>query len=84
MKPLFNADCVLCHGPTRADGNYRMDTYAAVTREAQSLSVRSGVVETTQPGHSMYPYWSGSEATRQAKAATVLSWVVTYRAQEKR
>jgi len=84
LKPLFASDCVLCHSPSRADGDYRMDTYAQVMREVRVGDEASALVMSTQPGHKMYPYWSGNDATRRAKAALMRSWVVTYRALEKR
>lgn len=74
----------MCHGGGRADGNYRMDTYAQVMAAVRPGSASSALVVTTQPSGRMYRYFSGSTATRQAKAAEVLSWVVTYKAQENR
>jgi hypothetical protein len=84
MKPLFQSDCVICHGAGRADGNYRMTTYAQVMTAVRPGSASSLLVSVTQPGGSMYRYWSGSSTTRAAKAAQVRSWVVTYSAQETR
>jgi hypothetical protein len=84
MKPLFQSDCVTCHGTTRADGNYRMSTYAQVMTAVRAGSASSTLVSVTQSGGSMYRYWSGSTATRAAKAAQVRSWIVTYNAQENR
>jgi hypothetical protein len=84
MKLLFQADCVSCHGSGRADGNYRMTTYAQVMTKVKAGSASSSLVSVTQAGGSMYRYWSGSSATRQNKAAQVRSWVVTYNAQETR
>jgi hypothetical protein len=84
MKPLFASDCVTCHGGSRVDGNYRMNTYAQVMTAVRAGSASSPLVTTTQQNGRMYRYFSGSSATRQSKAAQVLSWVVTYRAQETR
>ena len=84
MKALFTSDCVACHGSSRADGNYRMTTYPQVMAAVRAGSASSILVSVTQSNGSMYRYWSGSTATRQAKAAQVRSWIVTYNAQENR
>ncbi len=84
LKALFQSDCISCHGPGRADGNYRMTTYAQVMSAVRAGSASSKLVTTTAQNGSMYRYWSGSTATRQAKAAQVRSWVVTFNAQENR
>ena len=78
MRPLFASDCLYCHGGYRVDDGYSMSTYADVIRDL------SGVVNTTQPGKKMYPYWSGSEATRLAKAELTRRWVQVYNAQRTR
>ena len=84
MRPLFQSDCVTCHGSGRADGNYRMTTYGQVMAAVRAGSPSSLLVLDTQPGGSMYRYWSGSNSTRSAKAAQVRSWIVTFNAQENR
>jgi mono/diheme cytochrome c family protein len=84
VKALMQSDCVICHGPSRADGNFRAATYAQVMTAVRAGSASSKLVTVTQSNGSMYRYWSGSTATRQSKAAAVRSWVVTYNAQENR
>jgi hypothetical protein len=84
MKPLFASDCVVCHGPTRADGNYRMSTYAQVMTAVRPGSVSSILIAVTQSNGRMYRYFSGSAATRQTKADQIRAWIVTYNAQETR
>jgi mono/diheme cytochrome c family protein len=84
MKQLFASDCVLCHGPSRADGNYRMSTYAQVMTAVRAGNASSDLIQITQPTGRMYRYFSGSTATRQAKASQIRSWIVTYKAQETR
>lgn len=84
MKALFQSDCVSCHGLSRVSGNYRMTTYAQVMTAVRAGSASSILVGVTQSGGSMYRYWSGSTATRQAKAAQVRAWIVTDNAQENR
>jgi hypothetical protein len=78
MRQLFAADCVYCHGGYRVDDGYSMNTYEEVIRDL------TGVVNTTQPGKKMYPYWSGSEATRRVKADMARRWVEVYKAQKTR
>jgi mono/diheme cytochrome c family protein len=85
MKQLFAADCVVCHGPSRADGNYRMSTYAQVMAAARPGNASSLLIAVTDPGGGrMYRYFSGSTTTRQAKANQIRNWIVTYNAQENR
>lgn len=84
MKALFQSDCVLCHGSGRVDGNYRMTTYTQVMAAVRAGSASSLLVSVTQPGGSMYRYWTGTNTTRSGKAAQVRSWIVTYNAQENR
>ena len=78
MRQLFAADCQYCHGGYRVDDKYSMNTYEEV------ISDLSGVVNTTQPGKKMFPYWSGSEATRRAKAEMARKWVQVYGARRTR
>jgi hypothetical protein len=84
LRPIFATDCVVCHGSGRADGNYRMTTYAQVMTAVRAGSAASRLVVVTQPGGSMYRYFTGTTTARQTKAAQVRSWVVTYNAQENR
>ncbi len=84
MKALFSSDCVVCHGSARADANYRVTTYAQTMALVRPGNASSRLVTATQQNGSMYRYFSGGSATRQAKAALVRSWVVTYNAQETR
>jgi hypothetical protein len=78
MRQLFAADCQYCHGGYRVDDGYSMNTYEEVIKDL------SGVVNTTQPGKKMFPYWSGSEATRLAKAEMARKWVQVYGARKTR
>jgi mono/diheme cytochrome c family protein len=84
MKSIFAADCVPCHGIGRADAGYRMTTYAQVMTAVRPGSASSLLVLVTQRNGSMYRYFSGSSATRQAKADAVRTWIVTNHAQENR
>jgi hypothetical protein len=84
LKTLFTSDCVVCHGTSLADGNYRMSTYAQVMTAVRPGSASSLLIAVTQPNGSMYRYFSGSSATRQAKAGQIRNWIVTYNAQENR
>jgi hypothetical protein len=84
LKPLFQSDCVVCHGSSRADGNYRMTTYVQVMAAVRAGNASSTLVRVTQQNGNMYRYWTGTTTTRQAKAAAVRAWVVTFSAQENR
>jgi hypothetical protein len=81
IKPIFDSDCVYCHSSSRPSAGYSMSTYAAVMRDVVAGSAASRLVTTTQPGGSMYRYFSGDRAT---KAAMVRSWVVDDKAAQSR
>jgi hypothetical protein len=81
MQPIFASDCVPCHGGSRPFANYSMSTYANVMRDVIPGSANSRLVIWTQPGGTMYRYFSGNQAT---KAAMVKSWVVDNNAAQTR
>ncbi len=81
LKPVFDSDCVFCHSPSRAFGNYSMTTYAEVMRDVQPGNANSRLVALTQQSGSMYRYFTGD---RQTKSAMLKKWVVTDRAAETR
>lgn len=84
IQALMQSDCVSCHGASRADGGVRLHTYAAVMTQVRAGNSSSRLITASRQNGSMYRYWSGTTATRQAKATQVQSWVVTYNAQESR
>jgi len=84
LKAMFASDCVSCHGNGRADGGYRMTTYAEVMTDVRPGNAYSILVQVTQRNGSMYRYFSGSTTTRQAKSDAVRTWIVTDKAQENR
>jgi predicted CXXCH cytochrome family protein len=81
MKPIFDGDCVSCHNNSFAAGRYSMSTYAAVLRDVVPGSASSRLVVWTQPGGTMYRYFTGDRAT---KAALVRAWVVDNKAAQTR
>ncbi len=81
MKPIFLSDCVVCHSGSRPSAGYAMDTYARVMVDVQPGNPNSRLVLWTQPGGTMYRFWTGNAAQ---KAAMVKQWVVTYNAQQSR
>lgn len=84
IKAILQTDCLSCHGSGRADGGYRVSTYSQTMAAVRAGSASSALISVTRSGGSMYRYWSGSTASRQAKAEQVRSWIVTYNAQENR
>ena len=84
MRQLFASDCVYCHGGYRVDDGFSMKTYEDLFFEMRPGFPESGLIKTTQPGGSMYLYWSGSPRTQQLKADMVYRWIVTYNAQRTR
>ena len=73
MQPIFAQDCIVCHGPTRADAGYRMTTLADVMVLVKPGDPTSRLVAITSTGRSMFAYFSGNQ---QAKADLVRAWVV--------
>jgi hypothetical protein len=81
LKPIFDSDCVVCHGGGRPSAGYSMNTYASVMRDVAPGNANSRLVIWSQPGGSMYRFWTGNAAQ---KADMVRQWVVTYNAQQTR
>lgn len=84
VKAILDGDCLTCHGPRRADAGYSVATYAQTMRAVRAGSSSSTLVTVTRSGGSMFRYWSGTNATRQAKADMVRTWIVSNNAQETR
>jgi len=81
VKPIFDRDCLSCHGARRAAGNYSVQTYAATIDGQRPGDASSSVVVDCSPGGSMYRYFSGDAVT---EATMVFRWMVYYNAQESR
>ncbi|HXB54053.1 MAG TPA: hypothetical protein VN461_04670 [Vicinamibacteria bacterium] len=75
LQTAFANDCLSCHNDSRAAGNYSMGTYQEVLKDVKPYDAASALVVDTQPGGSMYRYWTGDP---QTKAALVFNWVVVY------
>jgi len=73
LQPIFNSDCVPCHGGRQVAARYSMTTYAGVMAAVTPRSASSALVIVTQPGGVMYPFLSGDRAS---KAAMIRTWVV--------
>jgi hypothetical protein len=73
LQPIFNSDCVPCHGVRQVAARYSMTTYAGVMAAVTPRSASSALVIVTQPGGLMYPFLSGDRAS---KAAMIRTWVV--------
>lgn len=82
LQNFFFADCTSeCHNTRDARGNYSMSTYADVLKDVRLGDASCKLVVDTQPGGSMYRYFSGDQ---QTKAAMVFRWVVVYGAAQSR
>lgn len=81
IKPVFDRDCVECHGGRDTAGNYSVNTYASVMSGQRPGDASSSVVVTCAPGGSMYRYFSGDATT---KATLVFRWMVYYNALQSR
>jgi len=73
LQPIFNTDCVPCHGSRSAAARYSMTTYAEVMVAVAPGNISSPLVIVTQPGGPMYAFLSGDRA---AKAAMIRAWVL--------
>lgn len=73
LQPVFDRDCVPCHGARSPAARYSMTTYASVMAAVRAGSVSSALVIVTQPGGVMYSFLSGDRAS---KAAIIRTWVL--------
>jgi mono/diheme cytochrome c family protein len=81
IKPIFDRDCLSCHGDRESAGGYSVRTYAAVMDGQHPGDARSSVVVDCSPGGSMYRYFSGDAVT---EATIVFRWMVYYNAAQSR
>jgi len=81
IKPIFDRDCLSCHGGREAAGNYSVRTYADTIADQRPGDARSSVVVDCAPGGSMYRYFSGDAVT---EATLVFRWMVVYNGQQNR
>jgi hypothetical protein len=81
VKPIFDRDCLSCHGARRAAGNYSVQTYTATMAGQRPGDASSSVVVDCSPGGSMYRYFSGDAVT---EATIVFRWMVYYNGQQSR
>lgn len=81
IKPIFDSDCVMCHGPNIHEENVRLDSYANVLRVVTPGNSRSLLVQVTRSNGIMYPNLTGDRAT---KSAQILAWVVNNNAAQSR
>ncbi len=81
IKPVFDRDCVQCHGGREARGNYSTATYAETVAGQRPGDAQSRLVVDCSPGGSMYQYFSGDAVT---KATMVFRWMVVDHAAQTR
>lgn len=81
LKPIFDSDCVVCHGGSRPSAGYSMSSYAGVMRDVVPGNANSRLVTWAMPAGSMYRFWTGNASQ---KAGMVKQWVVAYNAQQSR
>jgi hypothetical protein len=81
ISPIFNRDCLVCHGARETAGNYSVGSYADVMSGQRPGDARSSLVVTCSPGGSMYRYFSGDSVT---EATMVFRWMVVYNALQSR
>jgi len=81
IKPIFDRDCLSCHGPRDRASNYSVVTYADVIAGQRPGDASSSLVVDCSPGGSMYRYFSGDANT---EATMVFRWMVVYNARQSR
>lgn len=81
IKPIFDRDCLSCHGPRDTAGNYSVRTYSDVLARQRPGDASSSLVVDCSPGGSMYRFFSGDAATA---ATMVFRWMVYYNALQSR
>ena len=75
IKPIFDRDCLNCHGGREAAANYSVRSYAGPIAGQRPGDASSSVVVDCAPGGSMYRYFTGDAVT---KATLVFRWMVVY------
>jgi hypothetical protein len=81
IKPIFDRDCLSCHGGREDAGHYSVRTYSDTIADQRAGDASSSVVVDCSPGGSMYRYFSGDAVTDATK---VFRWMVVYNAQQNR
>jgi mono/diheme cytochrome c family protein len=81
IKPIFDRDCLNCHGDRRAAGNYSVRSYADTIAGQRAGDASSSVVVDCSPGGSMYRYFTGDAVT---EATLVFRWMVVYNGMQSR
>jgi hypothetical protein len=81
VKPIFDRDCLSCHGVRESAGGYSVRTYENVMNGQRPGDASSSVVVDCSPGGSMYRYFSGNAVN---DATVVFRWMVYYNAAQSR
>jgi hypothetical protein len=81
IKPIFDRDCLECHGFREARGDYSTASYAETVAGQRPGDAKSRLVVDCSPGGSMYQYFSGDAVT---KATMVFRWMVVDHAAQSR
>ena len=75
IKPIFDRDCLNCHGGREAAGHYSVRSYNDTIAGQRPGDASSSVVVDCAPGGSMYRYFTGDAVT---KATLVFRGMVVY------
>jgi mono/diheme cytochrome c family protein len=81
IKPIFDRDCLSCHGGRDTAGNYSVRSYADTIAGQRPGDASSSVVVDCSPGGSMYRYFTGDAVT---EATLVFRWMVVYNGMQSR
>src|SRR3954462_7344855 len=64
IKPIFDRDCLSCHGGREAAGGYSVRSYANTIADQRPGDASSSVVVDCAPGGSMYGYFTGDAVSK--------------------
>jgi hypothetical protein len=81
IKPIFDRDCLSCHGGREFAGDYSVSSYANTMVGQRPGDASSRLVVVCSPGGSMYEFFSGDQV---AKATAVFRWIVVYQGAQTR
>jgi hypothetical protein len=75
MKPIFDANCVVCHGGTYPTAGLNLQTYSGTMSVVTPYDPNSKLIEMTKTGGPMHGYLQPDPA---GKADKIYQWIVTY------
>jgi hypothetical protein len=75
MKPIFDTNCIRCHGGMYPTAGLSLETYTGVMTVVTPYDPNSRLIQMTKPGAPMHGYLSPDPL---GKADKIYQWIVTY------